>query len=46
MQNNEFFNLLEIREKALAYRKSKEKKFIKKMYKDRKFSPRTYTSKK
>ena len=46
MKNNEFMNLIDMREKALEYRKSKEKKFIRKMLKDKKMSPRTYTQKK
>lgn len=46
MNNNEYMNLIEMREKALEYRKSKEKKFIRKMLKDKKFSPRTYTQRK
>ena len=39
-------NLIEMRQKALDYRKTKEKKFIKKMYKNQQYSPRTYVSKK
>lgn len=46
MKNNEFLNIIEMREKALDYRKIKEKKFIKKMYKNRQYSPRTYVNKK
>jgi len=41
--NNEFMNLIDMREKALEYRKTKERKFIKKMLKNKQFSPRTYT---
>ncbi len=33
MKNNEYMNLIEMREKALNYRQDKEKKFIKKMFK-------------
>jgi hypothetical protein len=32
MKNNDYMNLIEMREKALEYRKSKEKKFIRKMF--------------
>ncbi len=46
MKNNEFMNLIEMREKALEYRKTREKKFIRKMYKNNEFSPRTYTRRK
>lgn len=46
MKNNEFMNLIEMREKALEYRKTKEMKFIKKMYKNNQYSPKTYVSKK
>ena len=46
MKNNEYMNLIEMREKALVYRENKETKFIKKMYKNRQISPRTYTIKK
>ena len=46
MKNNEFMNLIEMREKALEYRQQKEIKFIKKMYKNKQYSPRTYSSKK
>lgn len=35
-----------MREKALEYRQKKEKKFIKKMFKDRQLSPRAYHAKK
>ena len=35
VQNNEFSNLIKMREKALEYRQKKESKFIKKMYKDK-----------
>jgi hypothetical protein len=35
-----------MREKALDYRVEKERKYIKKMFKSRQFSPRTYTQKK
>lgn len=39
-------NLIAMREKALDYRKEKERKYIKKMYKTRQFSPRTYSQRK
>ena len=46
MKNNEFLNLIQMREKALDYRLEKESKYIKKMFKTRQFSPRTYTQRK
>ena len=46
IKNNEFLNLIQMREKALDYRVEKERKYIKKMFKSRQFSPRTYTQKK
>ena len=45
-KNNEFMNLIHMREKALEYRQEKESKFIKKMFKNNQLSPRTYNSKK
>ena len=38
--------MVAMREKALDYRQEKERKYIKKMYKSRQFSPRTYTKRK
>jgi hypothetical protein len=35
VKNNEFLNLMQMREKALEYRQEKETKFIKKLYKNR-----------
>ena len=46
MKNNEYMNLIDMREKALQYRQVKEKKFIKKMLKSKQLSPRTYINKK
>jgi hypothetical protein len=46
IKNNEFMNLITMREKALDYRVEKERKYIKKMFKTRQFSPRTYTQRK
>ena len=46
IKNNEFMHLIEMRKKALDYRQVKERKFIKKMYKTRQYSPRTYTNRK
>ena len=46
LKNNEYMNLIDMREKALVYREKKETKFIKKMYKNRQISPRTYSKKK
>lgn len=46
MKNNEYMNLIEMREKALTYRQDKETKFIKKLFKKQQISPRTYSSKK
>jgi hypothetical protein len=46
MKNNEYLNLISMREKALEYRVEKENKFIKKMFKNQQYSPRTYSSKK
>ena len=45
-KNNEFANLIGMREKALEYRKKKETKFIRKLYKNKQLSPRTYDNKK
>jgi len=39
-------HLVSMREKALDYRQEKERKYIKKMYKTRQFSPRTYSQRK
>jgi hypothetical protein len=36
-------HLIQMRESALDYRQEKERRYIKKMYKTRQFSPRTYT---
>lgn len=46
IKNNEFLNLIQMREQALDYRVEKERKLIKKMFKTRQLSPRTYTQKK
>ena len=46
MKNNEYMNLIEMREKALTYRQDKETKFIHKLFKKQQISPRTYSSKK
>jgi hypothetical protein len=46
IKNNELLNLINMRKKALDYRVEKERKYIKKMYKSRQYSPRTYTQKK
>ena len=46
IKNNEFMNLITMREKALDYRVDKERKYIKKMFKTRQLSPRTYTQRK
>lgn len=46
MKNNEYMNIIEMREKALQYRQVKENKFINKMLKNNQMSPRTYISKK
>ena len=46
IKNNEFINMIQVREKALDYKIEKEKRYIKKMFKSRQFSPRTYTQKK
>lgn len=35
IKNNEFLNLITMREKALDYRVEKERKYIKKMFKTR-----------
>jgi hypothetical protein len=45
-QNNEFLHLISMREQALDYRQDRERRYIKKMYKSRQFSPRTYSLKK
>lgn len=44
--NNEFLHLISMREKALDYRQEKERLYIKKMFKARQFSPRTYSQRK
>ena len=43
IKNNELLNIINMRKKALDYRVEKERKYIKKMYKSRQYSPRTYT---
>lgn len=45
-QNNEFFNLIKMREQALEYRQKKESKILKKMKRNELISPRTYNSRK
>ena len=44
--NNEFANLISVREKALEYRQKKETKFMRKLYNKKQLSPRTYDMKK
>jgi len=45
LKNNEYLNLIQMREKALEYRQEKESKFIKKLFKNKQLSPRTYNQK-
>jgi hypothetical protein len=35
IKNNEFINMIQVREKALDYKIEKEKRYIKKMFKSR-----------
>ena len=46
MSTNDFSGLVSIREEAIKYRESTEKKFISKMLKVKEYSPRTCISKK
>lgn len=45
MKEDELSKLLSMREKVMKYKESTEKRYIQKMYKAKKFSPRTYQRK-
>ncbi len=46
MKEDNLSNIIQMREKLLSFREQTEKKYIQKMYKARKYSPRTYYRKK